>query len=42
MESTVAEVLILKGLGEGAVYKLVTWAKRGISEEFCGPRGGGP
>jgi hypothetical protein len=34
MESTVVEVLILKGLGEGVVYELVTWARREILGEF--------
>jgi hypothetical protein len=34
LESTVAEVLILKGLGEGVVDELVTWVGREILGEF--------
>ena len=41
MESTVVEVLILNGLGEGSFYKMVTWEGRKILVEFEGPAGGG-
>ena len=34
MKSTVVEVLILKELGEGAVYELVTWVRRDILGKF--------
>jgi hypothetical protein len=34
VESTVAEVLILNGLGGSAVYELVTWAEREMLREF--------
>jgi hypothetical protein len=30
VESTVAEVLILNGLGKGAIYELVTWVGRTV------------
>jgi hypothetical protein len=40
VESTVVEVLILNGLGEGSFYKMVTLEGRGILVEFEGPRGG--
>ena len=40
MESTVVEVLILNGLGEGSFYKMVTREGREILVEFEGPRGG--
>ena len=39
MESTVVEVLILNGLGEGSFYKVVTYEGRRILREFEGPRG---
>ena len=41
MESTVVYVLILKGLGEGGLYKMVTGAGLKILRKFEGPRGGG-
>ena len=41
MESTLAEVLILKGLGGGGFYKLVTWKGLKILWGFEGLRGGG-
>jgi hypothetical protein len=34
MESTVVEVLILKELGEGGFYEMVTWVRLKISLEF--------
>jgi len=34
VESTVVEVLILKGFGEGDFYKMVTWVGLGILREF--------
>ena len=40
MESTVVEVLILNGLGEGSFYKMVTWEGWKNLVEFEGPRGG--
>jgi hypothetical protein len=40
VESTVVEVLILNGLGEGSLYKMVIWKGRKILREFEGPRGG--
>lgn len=40
MESTVAEVLILNGLGEGGYYEVVTWEGLRILREFEGRRGG--
>ena len=42
MESTVVEVLILNGFGEGGIYKMVIRAVWKILGEFEGPRGGGP
>ena len=41
MESTVVEVLIVKGLGESGLYKMVTPVRLKILREFEGPRGGG-
>ena len=41
MESTVAEVLILNGLGEGGFYKVVNRVGQEILVEFEGPRSGG-
>ena len=41
MESTVAEVLILNGLGDDGFYKMVTGVSGKILGEFEGPRGGG-
>jgi hypothetical protein len=38
VESTVAQVMILNGFGEGGFYKMVTWAGLKILEEFEGPR----
>jgi len=40
VESTVVEVLILKGLEESSFYKVVTWEGRKILVEFEGQRGG--
>jgi len=40
VESTVVEVLILHGLGEGSFYQMVIWERRKILVEFEGPRGG--
>ena len=40
MESTLVEVLILKGLGGGGFYKLVIWEGLKILWEFEGPHGG--
>ena len=40
MESTLAEVLILKELGDGVFYKIVTYVGRRILVEFEGLRGG--
>ena len=42
MESTLVEVLILNGFGEGGLYKIVTWVGWKILGEFEGPRGGRP
>ena len=41
MESTLAEVLILKGLGGGGFYKLVTREGPKVLRGFEGLRGGG-
>jgi len=41
VESTLVEVLILNGLGEGGFYKVVTRVGRKILVEFEGLRGGG-
>jgi hypothetical protein len=41
VESTLAEVLILEGLGEDSSYKMVTWVGLKILGEFEGRRGGG-
>ena len=41
MESTLVEVLILDGLGEGGSYKVVTWVGLRILGQFEGRRGGG-
>jgi len=41
VESTLVEVLILDGLGNGGVYEVVTWVGLKILEEFEGRRGGG-
>ena len=41
MESTVVEVLIVKGLGENCLYKVVTPVRLKILREFEGARGGG-
>jgi hypothetical protein len=41
VESTLAEVLILYGLGAGGFYKLVTWEGLKILRDFEGLRGGG-
>jgi hypothetical protein len=40
VESTIVEVLILNGLGEGRFYKMVTYEGRKILVKFEGPRGG--
>ena len=40
MESTVVEVLILNGFGEGGFYKMVNPAGRKILRKFEGQRGG--
>ena len=40
MESTLVEVLILDGLGNGGFYKVVTWVKLKVLMEFEGLRGG--
>ena len=40
MESAVVEVLILNGLEEGSIYKMVIYGRRKILVEFEGPRGG--
>jgi hypothetical protein len=40
VESTVVEVLILNGLGEGSFYEMVTWVGLKILVEFEGPHGG--
>ena len=40
MESTLVEVLILKELGDGGYYKVVTCVGRRILGEFEGRRGG--
>jgi hypothetical protein len=34
VESTVVEVLILKALGKGLIYELVTYVERDILGEF--------
>jgi hypothetical protein len=41
VESTLAEVLILNGLGNDDFYKVVTWEGLNILREFEGLRGGG-
>jgi hypothetical protein len=41
VESTFVEVLILKELGEGGFYEMVTWVGLKILREFEEPRGGG-
>lgn len=41
MESTLVEVLILNGLGNGGFYKVVTRVGLKVLEEFEGRRGGG-
>ena len=41
MESTLAEVLILDGLGSDGLYKVVTWVGLKVLVELEGPRGGG-
>jgi hypothetical protein len=41
VESTLVEVLILNGLVEDGIYKIVTQAGRKILREFEGPHGGG-
>jgi len=41
LESTLVEVLILKELGGGCFYKVVTWVGLEVLEEFQGRRGGG-
>jgi hypothetical protein len=41
VESTVVEVLILKGFGENGFYKVVTRVALRILGEFEGRRGGG-
>lgn len=41
MESTIAEVLIVKGLGENGFHEMVTWVGLKILRELEGPRGGG-
>jgi hypothetical protein len=41
VESTIVEVLIVKGLGENGFYKMVTWVGLEILREFEGPRSGG-
>jgi hypothetical protein len=41
VESTLAEVLILKKLGAGGSYKVVTRVRRKILRDFEEPRGGG-
>ncbi len=41
MESTLAEVLILDGLGNGGFYKVVTLEELKVLEEIEGRRGGG-
>jgi len=40
VESTLAEVLILGGLAEGGISKVVTWEVLKISGEYEGLRGG--
>jgi len=40
VESTLAEVLILDGLGGGGFYRIVTWEALKILGEFEGLRGG--
>jgi len=40
VESSLVEVLILKGLGVGGFYKLVTQEGLRILREFEGPRDG--
>ena len=40
MESAVAEVLILNGLGESGFYEMVTSVELKILLGFQGPRGG--
>jgi hypothetical protein len=41
VESTLAEVLIPDGLGEGSYYKVVIWVELKILGAFEGRRGGG-
>jgi hypothetical protein len=41
VESTLVEVLILKGLGEGRYYEVVTRVGLKVLLKFEGPRGGG-
>jgi hypothetical protein len=41
VESIVVQVLILKELEDGGVYKMVTRERRKILRDFEGPRGGG-
>jgi hypothetical protein len=41
VESTLAEVLILDGLGNDGFYRVVTRVGLKILVEFEGPRGGG-
>jgi hypothetical protein len=41
VESTDAEVLLLKGLGEEGLYQVVNGVSGKILGEFEGPRGGG-
>jgi hypothetical protein len=41
VESTVVEVLFVKGLGENGFCEMVTWVALKILQEFEGPRGGG-
>jgi hypothetical protein len=41
VESTLAEVLILDGLGDNGFYKVVTRVGLKVLEEFEGRRGGG-
>lgn len=41
MEPAIAEVLILNGLAEIVVYKVVNKVDEKILGEFEGPRGGG-
>jgi hypothetical protein len=41
VESTVVEVLIVKGLGENGYSEMVTWVALKILRQFEGPRGRG-